>query len=196
MDIQIRKLTPDLAEDYVRFFDTTPHDKHIDEHKCYCVCWCNDDYEGKDYSTVEKRRKYALQYINGDNIQGYLAYNSDKVIGWCNANTKLDCVKCASWRMFMDHVPLEKPDTDIKVKSIFCFVIAPEMKRKGIATLLLEHVCKDAAKDGFDFVEVYPYKESSYHSSDFGGYCEMYKNSGFQVILDTEKGLVMRKKLK
>ncbi len=195
MNIEIRKLTPDLAEDYVHFFDITPHDNYVDEHKCYCVCWCNDDYEGKDFSTVEKRRKYALQYVKGNNIQGYLAYNGDAVVGWCNANTKIDCLKCTSWRMFMDYVPVETSNMGIKVKSIFCFVIAPEMKRKGIATLLLERVCKDAAQDGFDFVEAYPYKESSYQSSDFGGHFEMYKKCGFQVSLETEKGLVMRKKL-
>lgn len=194
MDIQIRKLTPELAEDYVRFFDITPHDQYVDEHKCYCVCWCNDDYEGKDFSTVEKRRKYALQYIHSNIIKGYLAYHGDKVVGWCNANTKSDCLKCAGWKLFMDYVPLENPAEGIKVKSIFCFMIAPEMKRKGIATLLLERVCEDAAQDGFDYVEAYPYQKSGYQSSDFGGYAEMYQKCGFQV-LTTEKGLVMRKKV-
>lgn len=196
MDIEIRKLIPELAEDYVRFFDTTPHDNNVDEHKCYCVCWCNDDYEGKDLSTVEKRRECALQYVKGNNIQGYLVYSGDTVVGWCNANTKSDCLKCASWRRFMDYVPLEESNTGIKVKSIFCFVIALEMKRKGIATLLLERVCKDALQDGFDFVEAYPYKESSYQSSDFGGHFEMYKKSGFDLSFETEQGLVMRKRLK
>lgn len=196
MDIEIRKLMPDLAEDYVRFFDTTAHDDNVDEHKCYCVCWCNDDYEGKDFSTAEKRRKCALQYVKGHNIQGYLAYSGDAVVGWCNANTKSDCLKCASWRRFMDFVPLKESNTEIKVKSIFCYVIAPEMKRKGVATQLLERVCKDAFQDGFDIVEVYPYKESSYQSSDFGGRFEMYKKSGFYVSLETEQGLVMRKQLK
>lgn len=196
MDIEIRKLTPDLAEEYVRFFDITPHDNYVDEHKCYCVCWCNDDYEGKDFSTAEKRRKCALEYVKGNNIQGYLAYNGDSVVGWCNANTKSDCLKCAGWRRFMDYVPLEEANTGIKVKSIFCFTIAPEMQRKGIATLLLERVCKDAIQEGFDFVEAYPYKESSWQSSDFSGHPEMYKKSGFYVSLETEKGLVMRKALK
>jgi len=37
MNLEIRRLTPDLAEDYARFFDRTPHDNHVDEHKCYCV---------------------------------------------------------------------------------------------------------------------------------------------------------------
>lgn len=196
MNIEIRKLTPDLAEDYVRFFDTTPHDNNVDAHKCYCVCWCNDDYEGKDFSTAEKRRKCALQYIKNNNIQGYLAYSGDAVVGWCNANTKSDCLKCVSWRKFMDYVPLEESATGVKVKSIFCFVIAPEMKRKGIATLLLDRVCRDAAQDGFDFAEAYPYRESSYQSSDFGGYFQMYKKSGFYVSSETEKGTVMRKQLK
>jgi len=196
MAIEIRKLIPDLAEDYVHFFDTTPHDDNVDEHKCYCVCWCNDDYEGKDFSIAANRRKYALQYVKGNNIQGYLAYSGDAIIGWCNTNTKSDCLKCASWGRFMDYVPLEESNTDIKVKSIFCFMIAPEMKRKGIATLLLERVCKDAIQDGFDFVEAYPYKESSYQSSDFGGHFEMYKKSGFHVSLEAEQGLVMRKQLK
>lgn len=195
MNITIKPLTPDLAGDYVRFFDITPHDNNIPEHKCYCVCWCNDDYEGKDFSTAEKRRNTAMQYVKNGNIQGYLAYHENEIVGWCNANTKSDCLKCASWQRFMDYVPLDS-DNNIRVKSIFCFTIAPEFQRKGIATLFLERVCKDAADDGFDFVEVYPYKESSYPSSHFGGHFEMYKKNGFYVSHEAEQGLIMRKSLK
>ena len=195
MNIEIKKLAPDLADDYVQFFDVTPHDKNVDEHKCYCVCWCNDDYEGKDFSTAEKRKNCAMQYVKNSNIQGYLAYNGDKIVGWCNTNTKSDCLKCASWRRFMDYVPLEA-DTSIRVKSIFCFVIAPEMRRKGIATMLLKRVCVDAIQDGFDFVEAYPYKDSNWQSSNFGGHFDMYRKNGFHVLLENEQGLVMRKAIK
>jgi GNAT superfamily N-acetyltransferase len=195
MEIEIRQLTPDLAEDYVQFFTATPHDQHVDEHKCYCVCWCNDDYEGKDFSTAEKRSQLALQYVRQKHIQGYLAYHGDKIVGWCNANTKLDCLKCVGWQRMMSDVPLEEPGADIKVKSIFCFMIAPEMQRQGIATLLLARVCQDAAQDGFDFVEAYPYKNLDHQSSDFGGYAGMYEKNGFTVSAETEHGLVMRKQL-
>lgn len=194
MNITIKPLTPDLAGDYVRFFDITPHDNNILEHKCYCVCWCNDDYEGKDFSSAEKRRAAAIQYVKNGNIHGYLAYHGNDIVGWCNANTKSDCLKCASWRRFMDYVPLDS-DENIKVKSIFCFTITPEFQRKGIATLLLRRICEDALKDGFDFVEVYPYKESSYQSSNFGGHFEMYRKSGFYVSHEATEELVMRKAL-
>jgi GNAT superfamily N-acetyltransferase len=200
MNMEIRKLAPDLVDDYVRFFDTTPHDDHIDDHKCYCVCWCSDDcsgdYEEKYLSSPEKRRDHAIQCVKGDNIQGYLAYCDDKAVGWCNANTKSDCLKCYSWRRFMGSIPTEESSPDIKVKSIFCFAIAPEMKRKGIAKRFVERVCQDAVQDGFDFVEAYPNTEFIDEAADFMGPAEIYRKSGFTVYYETEQKLVMRKRLK
>lgn len=99
MEIEIKRLTPELADDYVHFFDITPHDQYVDAHKCYCVCWCADDYEGKDFSTVQKRRAAAYQYVQQGIIQGYLAYYNGKPVGWCNANIKADCLKCCSDRV-------------------------------------------------------------------------------------------------
>lgn len=197
MNIEIRKLTPDLVDDYVHFFDTTPHATKKEEHKCYCVWWCNEDYEGQDFtSSVEKRRDYAIQYVKGDNIQGYLAYYDDRVVGWCNANTKADCLKCYCWRRFMGAVPTDEETAhDINVKSIFCFAIAPEMARKGIAKRFVERVCQDAVKDGFDFVEAYPNKEFIDEAEDFMGPASLYEKSGFTVYHETEQKLVMRKRL-
>jgi len=158
MNIEIRKLTPDLVGDYVHFFDTTSHSEITDndECKCYCVWWCNDDHDVNniDYlSSRKQRRDYAIRSIKNNSIQGYLAYCDDKVVGWCNANTKADCLKCYCWRRFMGEVSAEELTSGIRVKSIFCFLIAPDFRRKGIAKLLLERVCQDAAQDGFDFVE-------------------------------------------
>ena len=193
MNIEIRKLNPELAEEYVHFFDVTPHDFNVDEHKCYCVCWCSEDSEGRDFLTREKRRACALQYVKENVLQGYLAYYDNKVVGWCNANTKSDCLKCAAWRRNMSAIPTEEPD--IKVKSVFCFVIAPEMKRRGVATRLLERVCHDAALDGFAFVEAYPNKEFV-SDVDFTGPIEMYKKCGFIKCAEREGVVVMRKALK
>lgn len=196
MDIEICKLTPDLVEDYVHFFDTTPHADNKDEHKCYCVWWCNEDYEGKDLTkSVEERRNYAIQCVKGNNIQGYLAYSADEVVGWCNANTKSECLKCYCWRRFMGTVPTEDAASGVKVKSIFCFAIAPRMKRMGITKRFLERVCQDAARDGFDFVEAYPNKEFIDDTEDFMGPVGLYRKNGFIVYHETEEKLVMRRQL-
>lgn len=96
----------------------------------------------------------------------------------------------------MGYIPIEDTNMGIKVKSILCFTIAPEMKRKGIATLLLERVCKDAAQDDFDFVEAYPNKEDMDETTKNCGPFEMYIKSGFVLYHEAEQGFIMRKQLK
>ncbi len=200
MNIIIRKLTPDLADDYVRFFDVTPHNHKHQNTKCYCVYWCNEDGEDKDFTTKKARRDYAIQCVKGGNIQGYLAYCEDKVVGWCNANTKSDCLLCKGWRGMngprRGFIPTEEATPEIRIKSVFCFTIAPEMRRQGIASLLLARVCQDAAEDGYDFVEAYPDILVTEKSEDFVGYAGMYEKFGFTVFHQTNRKLAMRKPLK
>jgi len=201
MQIEIRRLTPDLLEDYLRFFDTEAHadNPDPDEHGCYCVCWCSADHrQPVDFSTPEKRRELAARYVTDGSIQGYLAYAGGRVAGWCNANDRSRCMNCVSWLMFMP--PNISGDTEAaRVKSVFCFAIAPDMKRRGIATRLLERVCADAEAEGFDAVEAYPNAMFVNEFKDFMGPLAMYRKLGF-----TEHGahkgkyrdcLVMRRKL-
>ncbi|NLT15302.1 MAG: GNAT family N-acetyltransferase [Clostridiales bacterium] len=195
MDIEIRRLTPELAEAYAHFFDVTPHDVNIDERKCYCVTWRSDNsYDDGNhwYPTREERRSHAIQFVRTGSLQGYLAYHGGEIVGWCNANA--DCRLCVDYlRSFW---PIEEYRADIKVKSVFCFVIAPELQRKGIATRLLERVCKDAADDGFDFVEAYVNREFVYTDHDFRGPLAMYKKCGFTEYAEREGRVVVRKALK
>ena len=197
MNIEIRKLTTDLLEDYLYFFENEAHADNNDEDRCYCICWCSEDHRGeKDFSTPEKRRALAIQYIHNGTLQGYLAYCDSRVVGWCNANTKADCLNCISWLRFMTSVETKEPAPDIRVKSIFCFAIAPSMKRKGIATQMLERVCKDAADDDFDIIEAYPNKKFINVFRDFMGPLDIYQKAGFTIHNEMEDTYVMRKYLK
>jgi ribosomal protein S18 acetylase RimI-like enzyme len=198
MNIEIKRLTPDLVEDYVTFFDTTPHNEKY-KMKCYCVYWCNEESEDEVFYSKRVRREYAIQCVKGSHIQGYLAYCDDKVVGWCNANTKSDCLKSKGWRESngprKGFIPTEESTPEIKVKSVFCFAVAPKMRRQGIASQLLARVCQDAAEDGFDFLEAYPDKDTA-KSEDFPGYTDMFKKLGFSLYHETNRKLVMRKPLK
>ncbi len=194
MDIKIRKLTPELAMDYVRFFDTTPHDTGSEESKCYCVTWRNDASYKADanhwYPTCGERRAHAIEFVKSGSIEGYLAYNGEKIIGWCNANGNCQ-IGINYLRSFW---PIEEYPENIKVKSVFCFVIAPEMQRKGIATALLEYACQDSANDGFDFIEAYVNEEEI--QNDFRGSIAMYEKCGFLKYATREGKAVMRRALK
>jgi len=201
LDIEIKKLTPDLLKDYLHFFETEAHADNPDEDRCYCVCWCSADHRIKtDFSSPEKRRELAVQYINDGLIQGYLAYHDGKVVGWCNANTKSECLCCTSWLRFMTSVDTTESSPDTKTKSVYCFTIAPDMKRKGIAARLFERVCNDAAADGFDYIESYPNKQFVDEFRAFMGPLELYKRNGFAVCQEVKDKYtdiyVVRKQLK
>lgn len=126
-----------------------------------------------------------------------MEYYKGQVVGWCNANTKSDCMNCISWLRFMQSVNTVEADPKDKVKSVFCFMIAPTAQRKGVATQLLERVCIDAANDGFDFIEAYPKKGFVSVSRDFMGPAEMYMKYDFIMYKELDNGeIVMRKRLK
>jgi len=195
MNIEIRKLTPDLAENYVHFFDVTPHDVNIDEHNCYCVTWRSDDSyvsEGHWFPSREERRDHAIQFVRAGSLQGYLAYHGDEIVGWCNANA--DCQGCVNY--LRSYWPIEEYRAGIKVKSIFCFMITPEVQRMGVATKLLERVCQDAAAEGFDFVEAYLDKNITDVAHDWRGPLAMYEKCGFSQHAEREGRVVVRKALK
>lgn len=200
MNSEIRKLTPELVEDYLHFFDVTPHNEKRHSAKCYCVYWCKDDGEERALSTKKARRDYAAQCVLEGRIQGYLAYCGGEVVGWCNAGAKSDCLLCIGWRGMngkrKGFLPTEEATPEIKVKSVFCFAIAPKMRRQGIASSLLARVCEDALAEGYDFVEAYPDRAVNEKSEDFVGYAAMYEKFGFTVYHETSRKTVMRKALK
>ncbi|MCI8331653.1 MAG: GNAT family N-acetyltransferase [Clostridiales bacterium] len=195
MQIQICRLTPELAEEYVRFFDETPHNQGADENKCYCITWRSDDSYAKDnnswFSSPKERRTKALQYVGDGSLQGYLAYWGDEIVGWCNANA--NCESCIHY--LRTYWPIPEPSNKLKIKSIFCFMVAPKMQRKGVATKLIERVCQDAAQEGFDFVEAYTCKQTT-ATNDYNGPFSLYQKCGFTVQAEKEDKIVVRKALK
>ena len=199
MNIEIKKLTPELAEDYAHFFDTTPHWGNEDT-KCYCITWCGDNvyHNGGShwFDSPSERRIHAIERVQAGDIKGYLAYYDNKMVGWCNANTKSDCKECINYLRSDGGVPLEECCITEKIKFIFCFAIAPEVQRKGVATQLLEYVCQDAAVNNYDFVETITNKEIVDASRDFNGPLAMYEKCGFNKHAEQGDKIVIRKALK
>jgi GNAT superfamily N-acetyltransferase len=199
MNIKIIKLKPDLAEEYLRFFDTTPHWGNEDT-RCYCITWCSDNIYlngGKHwFSSPEERRIHGLKRVQDGDIQGYLAYCDEKIVGWCNANTKADCKECINYLRTDGGIPLEECYSGEKVKFIFCFTIDPKMQRMGLATQLLEYVCQDSIKEGFDFIEAFPNKKITDASRDHRGPLTMYEKCGFFKHAERDEVVVVRKNLK
>jgi ribosomal protein S18 acetylase RimI-like enzyme len=86
--------------------------------------------------------------------------------------------------------PIEETGADVKIKSIFCFVIAPEMRKKGIATKLVEHICRDAADESYDFIEAYT--DGEFKDDGYRGPLAMYQKCGFTKCGEHEGKITLR----
>ena len=91
-DIVIKKLTHELNDDYLDFFDNRAFSDGNPNGPCYCTSPNQDEdtikqmvSEFKTYGVKETIRKYAVDMLDKDKISGYLAYDGDISIGWCNA---------------------------------------------------------------------------------------------------------------
>lgn len=193
MGTEIRKLTPELLDDYLYFFEQVAHTDNKEWDRCYCLNYCSADHRDEDFRSPEVRREYAIQYVQTGKISGYLAYQEGNVIGWCNTNRKSACLGCYGLRWLRDDA--RGGTADSKVKSVFCFTVAPRMRRKGVARLLLERVCQDAKRDGYEYLEAYPNKQRTDEYYDYVGPSALYKEFGFVLHKEVGDRLVLRKRL-
>lgn len=209
MNLVIKRMAPELEEDYFDFFDNRAFSDNSPYYPCYCNAF-NMSAEHIRLEMIEKAnamgggiqgwkcalRRCAQKMVKQGIIQGYLAYDNEISVGWCNANDKKSYYRFGEFSLD-DPLTDEATDSSIeKVKSVVCFEIAPKYRGKGLATALLKQVCEDALKEGYEYVEAYPVAREKEEKLDFTGPVRLYEKLGFTLFEQRGKMLVMRKKLK
>src|SRR5210317_295255 len=143
MNLIIKPLSPCIIEDYLFFFDNMVFSENPDWSKCYCYSY---HFTGANEEWDKKRNRSAvIELIKEGKMKGYLAYDGNLAVGWCNANNK------KNYQLFTDN-----EITQSNLCSIVCYLISPEYRRKGIAQKILERVINDYTKEGYDYIEAYP----------------------------------------
>lgn len=191
--IVIRRLTPDLCEDWLHYFDEIAFRDHGDWAFCYCLEGHLDRKTQEEWSDPKERREKAAQLIQAGVMQGYLAYSGNTVIGWCNVNDRENYRYLTE--IFREIGYRTEESADTRVKSIFCFFVAPEHRGKGVAQSLLNRVCEDAAEDGYAYVEAYPFGDDQF-AFQYHGTVRMYERSGFAEAANLNYVRIMRKNLR
>lgn len=212
---RIRPLDQETEKDFFDFFDHRAFTDDSPYAPCYCNCFQLTAEEvregiGKRADTLKNEtgdwkeglrlalRESAEGLIRAGRMHGYLAYEGDIAIGWCNAGDRQTYIRVGAFH------PGESKEDDViiapgeagKVKSLVCFEIAPGYRGKGVAKALLQRVLADAAAEGYEAVEVYPQLQEGFTTLDFNGPIAMYQNAGFHEIARKGKNIVMQKRLK
>ena len=192
--IVIRPLTSELNADYLDFFDHRAFSDDNPNGPCYCTSPNQEEEqiqkmvgEFKIYGVKETLRRYAAEMLDRNMIHGYLAYDGDQSIGWCNA---------ADMESYAGFVPaFARKIAYGKTISIVCFEIAPGYRGMGIASAFIDRVCADAGSKGYAAVEGYANLSNQWNDFDYQGPYRLYQKAGFAEVAREKGQAVMRKLL-
>ena len=195
---RIERLAPRLVQDYLRFFDHETGPAFADNPewaKCYChfyevpvaVTW-------SAFDGPANRDAMAARITTGE-MDGFLAYAGDDVVGWVNAQP-YHKLQHACARLRIAAPPLSVPLQD--AAAIVCFVTAPEWRRRGVARALLAGVMEDFGARGIRVIDAFPWNvgpEDTAPADHYHGSPAMFAAAGFVEIARHEKVTVVRRSL-
>ena len=193
MNVTIKPLAYELNAAFLDFFDNRAFSDGNPMGPCYCNAAIMSSEElskmvsefGNDCKGT--LRRYAVQQLEEGRIFGYLAFENDTPVGWCNAG---------DMKRYYQAVPdFARENACGDTVSIVCFAIDPNYRGKGVASALLERVIADAVSQGFAAVEGYVNMNYAGEYWDHTGPSRLYEKYGFTETAKQKDQIVMRKKL-
>ena len=189
MKLIIKRLTANLIDDFLYYFDNVGFADNPEWSMCYCYFHhCPGGIKEFEKLTKEENRRASIELIKSGKLNGFLAYSNDKPVGWCKADLK---ESFANLPFKNDEILAE----NIKIAAVACFLISPTQRRQGIARELLQYACSSFNNHGYIMVEGYPRKGKQSDSHSYNGPISLYESEGFTIYKELDNFYVMRKEL-
>ena len=196
--LKIEALNEKNYKDYLGFFDKLilQSDNRI---ICYCTMWnmTEEEIETEIFKPVkqsrmclnESSRKATEGLLAKNAIHGYLAYLNDLPVGWCNAGDRNGYVFLGR------HVKNDFSMPNGKILSIVGIEVEESFRSKGIADSIVKHVCCEAKKAGYEYVEAYPSSRGCMSGQTYRYLTKLYEKNGFISKFVSESDRIMQKDL-
>ncbi|MBO4758670.1 MAG: hypothetical protein J5505_01280 [Spirochaetaceae bacterium] len=118
-DFVIKRLSPALLEDYFDFFDNRAFADGSPFYPCYCNAFNMsreriqreffahaEELGGGDNGWKNALRESAVRMVKNGEVQGYLVYDNNLAIGWCNTSDRLNYFRVGEFDL--SNVPLDE----------------------------------------------------------------------------------------
>jgi GNAT superfamily N-acetyltransferase len=195
--ITVARLTPARRADFLRFFDHERGPAFADNPawaKCYCHYYHVPEELPWESLAAEQNRTAMAARIDAGEMEGFLAYAGDDVVGWLNAQPRHKLPHACA-RLGVATPPPDLPAHEAAM--IVCFVIAPGWRRRGVARALLDAALASFAARGIRVVDAYPFKAGAdaKPTAHYHGPPALFRAAGFAAVAEERDFTVMRKAL-
>lgn len=186
MNITIKPLGPGILDDYLYFFDTIAFVDNREWEGCYCVFYHHDkNVEDWIARSKKENRDMAITLVDQGVLKGFLVYDNEDPIAWCNVNDK----DLFSFDKNLNNVYGDNDDTVI---SIVCFLVSHKYRRRGISTMLLKRIIDHYRLSGKKYLEAYPFKHAVRDSENYHGPLDLYLKNGFSIDKEYDEYFIVR----
>ena len=178
MTLRIIPLVPEHRDELIGFFETAFSDKP-EWGGCFCMYpYIDHSTEDFDARPGAQNRAEAAERISQGRMKGYVAVEDGKVAGWVNAGPK------GMYRSLV-HEPDPHGDHDVTGR-IYCFLVDPQQRGKGIARALLNAACDGLREQGMAIAEANPRPGTDDPSDNHRGPLGLYLSAGFALDRENE----------
>lgn len=168
-----KPVTADSFPDLAAFFE-----RHGNPNYCWCMRWRMKSAEFQKANSNERRGRLQALVAAGTPL-GVLAYQEDKVVGWCSVAPR------ETYPLLEASTTLKRLD-DRPVWSVVCFFMDPELRGRNMAVPLLRAAADYAFSQGATIVEGYPVEpDKSYR---FMGSPSTFEQAGFREAGTAKNG--------
>jgi GNAT superfamily N-acetyltransferase len=164
--VQVRPVTKDNWEDFVRLFEAkgSPH---------YCWCTPYRIRAAQDLTNAEKKA-HMQKLVGAGTPIGVLAYSGTEPIGWCSIAPRETYLRLERSRTMPRVTPPETPTW-----TVLCLFVARSHRDKGISHALMAGALAYARKRGAKVVEGYPFDTAGV-TSTHRGHSRLFKAARFE----------------
>lgn len=121
-------------------------------------CWCQFHVlENKVAATTTRSSRRELleqQVAELDPPRGLVALDGDEPVGWCGVEPRVRLHHVLASRLVARSSP--SPADDAGVWAIYCILVPPRLRRRGVGAALLHEAIRHALEHGASAVEGYP----------------------------------------
>ncbi|MGH7621632.1 MAG: GNAT family N-acetyltransferase [Gemmatimonadaceae bacterium] len=185
----IRPLTAERVDDFLRFFDRDAFMDNPAWSGCYCMFYrFGGSAEEWERRTLDDNRREHESLIRTGRANGLLAYVGDRAVAWCHAAPRAELPG-------LDRNEDLRTDDAVRVGAIVCFVVAAPYRGQRIAAQLLESSCTYLRERGLTVAEAYPAKQTGSEAQAYRGPLQMYLDAGFMPRRESDRFVVVRRTL-